>query len=122
MSKYVQWIEHKGKKILFSNYSGLEGEEYLRAIDETKQELLKQPAGSRVLTLTDTSNSHATVATKDKAKEQQAAMKEKGIATQAALVGVSGWQKVIAQLIRRDVYFAQGIEDAKDWLVEQADK
>ena len=122
MSKYVQWIEHKGKKILFNNYSGLEGEEYLRAIDETKQELLKQPVGSRVLTLTDTSNSRATVATKDKAKEQQAAIKEKRIVTCAAIVGVSGWQKVIAQLIRGDVYFAQSVEDAKDWLVEQADE
>jgi phosphohistidine swiveling domain-containing protein len=122
MSTYVQWIEHQGKNILFSNYSGLGGEEYERAIDETKQELLKQPVGSRVLTLTDTSDSHATEATRDKAKEQQSAINEKGITTHAAIVGVSRWQKVIAQLIRRDVYFAQSIEDAKDWLVEQADK
>ncbi len=122
MGKYVQWIEHKGKKILFSNYSGLEGEEYLRAIDETKQELLKQAVGSRVLTLTDTSNSHASTATKDKAKGLQAATKEKGITTRAAIVGVSGWQRVIAQLIRADIHFAPSIEDAKDWLVKQADK
>ena len=48
MSKHVQWIEYKGKKILFhDNYAGLEEKEQIKAIDETQQELLKQPAGGR---------------------------------------------------------------------------
>ena len=122
MSKYVQWIEYRGKKILVSNYSGLEEKEQVKAMDETRQELLKQPAGSQALTVTDVSNARSTAATRDKAKELEAAIKEKGFVSHTAIVGVSGWQKVMAQLIKPDSYFATSIEDAKDWLVRQAGK
>jgi len=122
MSKYVQWIEYRGKKILVSNYSGLEEKEQIKAMEETKQELLKQPAGSQALTLTDVSKAPSTAATRDKAKDLEAAIKGKGFVSHAAIVGMSGWQKTMAQLIKPDAYFAKSIEDAKDWLVEQAGK
>ena len=122
MSKYVQWIEYRGKKILVSNYSGLEEKEQIKAMEETKQELLKQPAGSQALTLTDVSKAPSTAATRDKGKELEAAIAGKGFVSLTAIVGLSGWQKVMAQLIKPDAYFAKSIEDAKDWLVEQAGK
>jgi len=122
MSKYVQWIEYRGKKILVSNYSGLEEKEQIKAMDETKQELLKQPAGSQVLTLTDVSKARSTTTTRDKGKELEAAIKGKEFVSHTAIVGLSGWQQVMAQLIKPDSYFAKSIEDAKDWLVEQAGK
>ena len=35
MGKYVRWIEYRGQKILYSDYSGLRGAEYEVAVDET---------------------------------------------------------------------------------------
>ena len=42
MGKNVQWITHKGKRILFLNAAGMREAEYAAAIDELKQELLKE--------------------------------------------------------------------------------
>ncbi len=122
MSKHIQWITHKGQNILFNDYTGLKGEEYLEAIEETKQELLRHPKGSTILTLTDVSNSVASPDTTKKARELTAATKEHGITSIAASVGMTGIKRSLAQFIRRDVHFAGSIEEAKDWLVGQVDQ
>ena len=53
MNKAVRWIEHQGKKILLNDYTGLKGEQYLAAIEATRQEKLKLPVGTyhRALTI-----------------------------------------------------------------------
>lgn len=122
MSKHIQWIEHKGKRILHSDFSGLKGEEYVRAIDECYREILRQPADSIVLSLTDTSNSLSSSDTTAESKDWEAVVKEKGILMRVAVVGIPLWQKVAAQLIRADIYYASSVEDAKDWLVAQANR
>jgi hypothetical protein len=117
----VQWIEHKGKKILFIQVSGLDEAGYLAALDEAEQELLRQPAGDTVLTLWDISGSHITLKTKDRGKELVAALEKKGITSLTAMVGVTALQRIVAQAISRGdlVYYADSLEAAKDWLVEQ---
>jgi hypothetical protein len=112
----VQWIEHRGKKILLTKVSGLKEEGYLAALDETEQELLRQPAGSNVLLLMDISDSHITLKTKDRGKELVAALEEKGITTVTAMVGVTPLQQVMAQALSKGqgVHYAQNLEAAKD--------
>jgi len=49
MNKYVQFITHKGKRILFVNGAGLSEAECLIAFEEMKQALLKEGKGVLVL-------------------------------------------------------------------------
>jgi hypothetical protein len=44
VSEYWQWIEHKGKRILFINFAGLKEEKaYVQAIADVEREILRQP-------------------------------------------------------------------------------
>ena len=117
MSDRVTWIEHKGTRILYADYTGLSGEAYIRVIEEFKNELKQHPLGS-VVTLTNVTDSNVSEEVKNKFKEltDQTA----GISKAAATIGVTGFKKAIAVLIRRDLYWADSPEDAKDWLANQA--
>lgn len=119
MPPHVQWIEHRGQPILYSNYAGLDEAAYLAAMDETQRELLGQPAGRVVLTVTDVSHGRSSRAIMAKASELAAATRAAGITTVDAVVGVGRLQRPIAQAVRRDLHFAASLEDAKDWLVAQ---
>jgi flagellar motor switch protein FliG len=117
MSDRVSWIEHKGVRILYADYSRLSEEEYIEVIEEFKNELLKQPPGS-VATLTNVTDSTVTNKVKDKLKELSE--QSKGISKGAAAIGVTGFKKAIATFIRKDLYWADSLEEAKEWLAEQS--
>ena len=117
MSDRVSWIEYKGAKILYVDYSGTSEEEFIKTIDEFKNELLKQTPGS-VVTLTNITNAAITDEVRKKLKEL--AKQTKGISKGAAAIGVTGFKKALAVLIKRDLYYANSLEEAKDWLAEQA--
>ncbi len=67
MGKYVQWIEHKGVRILFMNGKGLPEAENFAAQEELKQELLRDRSSPPVLV--DLSKTAMTQKTADKSKE-----------------------------------------------------
>jgi hypothetical protein len=124
MSRYAQWIKHKGKRILFADYSGLRDEdEYLLAFDTTERELLRVPKGTMVPTLLDVTDTLLSPAITERAKKMTEAAKAKGIPdSPTALVGLSGFQKAVVQAMqffRRDIRIVESIEAGKDWLVEQ---
>ena len=73
MGKYVQWIEHKGVRILFLNGKGLAEAENFEAQEELKQELLRDRSSPPVLV--DLSNTAMTQKTSGKSKEVAAATK-----------------------------------------------
>jgi hypothetical protein len=121
MGKYVQWITHKNKKILFLNAKGLREAEYMVAQEELKQELLKERKAA--LVLVDATGTEMTTKTTNKAKEVAAANKAEGIPDgPSVVVGLTGLQKAVAQLFGRGVHFSSTIEEAKDWLVKEDDK
>ena len=66
MGKYVQWITHKGKRILFVNGAGLSEAEYIAAMEEMKQEILKERDGAMVLV--DATKTEMTTPTVDKSQ------------------------------------------------------
>jgi hypothetical protein len=119
VSDRVSWIKHKGARILYADYSGLSGEGYMEVIEEFKNELLKQSPGS-VVTLTNVTDSTVSNEVKDKLKEL--AEETTGISKGAAAIGITGFKKTIAVLIRRDLYWADSLEEAKEWLAEQSKK
>lgn len=119
MTDRLSWIEHKGARILYVDYSGLSEEEHVQTIEAFKNELLKQTPGS-IVTLTNIANTRMTDAVRKKFKEL--AEQTEGISKGAAAIGVTGFKKALAVLIKKDLYYADSLEEAKDWLAEQAKK
>jgi hypothetical protein len=117
LSDRVSWIKYKGARILYADYSGLSEQECIEVISEFQDELLKQSPGS-VVTLTNVTDFHVTTEVKDRFKVL--AEQSKGISKRAATVGVTGFAKAIAVLLRGDMYYTDSLEEAKEWLAEQA--
>ena len=121
MGEHMQWVMHKGKRILFVNCAHLGEAEIIASFEEMKQELLKERTGPMVLI--DISDIDMTTALISKAKELTAATKDAGIKDGPnAIVGLTGLQKAVAQLFGRGVHFADNVEEAKEWLVKQDEK
>ncbi len=122
MARYVQWIEHKGVRILFMNARGLSEPENLSAQEELKQEILRDRSGSSVLV--DLSKTPMSQKTADKSKEVFAATRDAGLpAGPTAIVGLNKLQRTVAQLFDKGMahYFGT-IEEAEDWLVKEEGK
>ncbi len=121
MAKYVQWITHKGVKILFVNGKGLPEKEYVAAFEELKQEILKERTNAP--TLIDLSNTVMTQKTRDKAKEVADTNKALGLPEQpSAVVGLSKLGKMVAQLLTPGTHYFDTVDEAKEWLVKEEGK
>ena len=121
MSKYTQWITYKGKRMLLVNGPGLSEAQYIEAMEEMKQEVLKEKDGA--LVLADVSGIDMTKAVVDKSKAVVNATKEAGIPNRAnVVVGLTGLQRAVAQLFGRGVHFVDTVEQGKEWLVKEDDK
>ena len=121
MGKHVQWIEHKGVRILFLNGKGLAEAENFEAQEELKQELLKDRSSPPVLV--DLSNTVMTQKTSGKSKEVAAATKAIGMPDgPTAVVGLNKLQKAVAQLFGRGSHYFDSLDQAKEWLVKEDNK
>jgi hypothetical protein len=121
LSKYAQWLTHKGKRILFVNGPGLSEAQYIEAMEEMKKEILKEKDGA--LVLVNVSGIEMTKAVINKSKEVVNATKEAGIPDRPnVVVGLTGIQKAVAQLFGRGVHFVDTVDQAKEWLVKEDDK
>ena len=121
MRKYVEWITYKGKRILVVNGPGLKEAQYIEAMEEMKQEVLKEKDGA--LVLANMSGLDMTKAVVNKSREVVNATKEAGIPNRAnVVVGLTGLQKAVAQLFGRGVHFVDTVEQAKELLVKEDDK
>ncbi len=120
MSERVRLISHKGEQILFSDYSGLDEEPYLRELDETivmlKSAIAKRP--SYLLALTNVSNTTTTAKITQKSKECTTLLK--GVKATTAIVGITKTKKVIANIVSPDLQMFDTVDKAKDWLAAEA--
>jgi hypothetical protein len=124
MGQHVNWIEHRGKRIMVVSYAGLRDEEaYLRAVDEFEAETLAQPRGRQFRVVVDVSNSLLTQRITQRNKEVMEKAKAQGIPDcPTALVGLSGLKLAVVQALqffRPDLHVSSSFEEAKDWLVMQ---
>ncbi len=103
------------------NGPGLGEAQYIEAMEEMKQEVLKEKDGA--LVLADVSGIDMTKAVVDKSKEVVNVTKEAGIPNRAnVVVGLTGLQRAVAQLFGRGVHFVDTVEQGKEWLVKEDDK
>ena len=118
MSERIKWIKYKATDILFCDYRELEREEYINAIAEQEKEVLNC-GKKRIFVLLDTTDSHMSKKSTQRAKDLEKKTKEAGITQTIALVGFSGFHKIIGQAIKRDIHFSKNVKEAKEWLVSQ---
>jgi hypothetical protein len=122
----VTWIEHKGKKILYVNYSKL-----MAAKPDQKQEILdtiKKARGiasgsaEKIRFLSDVTDARANTEVMNALKEFAAFTNANNKVEKECVVGVRGIQKILLSGInafaKSKLVMFDDIEEAKDWLVE----
>jgi len=121
MKDRINWIDHMGYKILSADYSKLSEPDYIKTMEEVKDELDKLPSEETVLVMANVTGTKPSMKVRDKGKDVSNAMKRfKGEAN--AVIGVTGVMKVLAKTFTSGMYYAKDESDAKDWLVTQAKK
>lgn len=124
VARYVKWITHKGREMLFMDAAGTSASEGLAAWEEMRQELLKEREVR--LILIDATNAKMEKGTLEKAKAVvEAAKKRPG--TPVAFVGMKdNFQKTMAQLmatrLRLHARFCASLDEGKEWLIKEEDK
>lgn len=119
MAKYVQWITHQGVRILHVNIQGLSEAEQITALDELREELLKERSGTPLLF--DQAGTAMTRKTAEKSREVAAAVRAAGIPSgPSAVVGLNRIQKLVVQVFGQGARYFDGIDEAREWLVKEA--
>jgi hypothetical protein len=116
----VEFITHKGKEILFLDFSYGRPDNIMPFIEEAKKIIAGQPQSS-LLTLTDVTEGQFNNKISDVFKKF--ALHNKPYVKAAAVVGVVGLRKVLYEMVikfsGRQMSVFDTLEEAKDWLVEQ---
>jgi hypothetical protein len=120
ISERVRWITHKEEQILFSNFSSLGEEQYLKEMEETtamlRRAVEKKPL--YLLALTDVTNTTTTA--KITEKSEACRMLLEGVTASTAIVGLTETKRGIARIVSPDLRAFEDPEQAKDWLASQA--
>ena len=116
----INWIEHKGKKILFEDYSGLKEEEMLNVLQDTQA--VYESLSSPVPVLVDLTDANADELFLEEIK--RIGLKYEALIERIGNVGVTGTKKLLATAYHavatqtnKAVYF-KNLEDAKNFLAE----
>ena len=121
MSDRVRWFEHQGLKVLLEDFSNLPEDEFVKAIQEAERLMLE--SGDKVIyAICKMHGVRMTDAVKKAAQALMDNTKPKGIYIHSTMIGMSTVQRILANAIKRDMYFAKTDEDAKAWLLKQAEK
>ena len=113
------FIDHKGKRIFFIDFSDCNAEEILSRIESSRSIIQSQPEAS-VLTLTYVRNARFDRRVSQSLKEYT--RDNKPFVRAAAIVGLSGLMEIILHAVvmftRRKFSIFEDIEEAKDWLAD----
>ena len=115
----IEWIDHKGKKILYINYSGLTKGEEIDQIEKATQILIDTKSKEN-LTLSDLRKALVDQDFVEKSKEKGKISKD--YTKKAAVLGIDGVRKILLKAVNafsgnpREPFST--MEDAKDWLVK----
>jgi hypothetical protein len=116
----IQFIEHKGKKLLHLNFANCSPDEILAAIVKAKTAISSQPHRS-VYTLTDVTDAGFNSKVSEALKEF--VIHNKPYVVAAGVVGVTGLKQVIynavMKLSGRKLTAFDSLAEAKDWLAAQ---
>jgi hypothetical protein len=109
MSERISKVVRDGKVIVILDLSGLKEEEILPLFPAFQEFVVKERCTRLLIDISDT---YTTEKVKAASMASDAYVKEKLGKTSKALVGVKGVQRIIANAIDRNQYFASDREDA----------
>lgn len=117
----VNWVSHKGKKVLFSNYVGCKSADEMIVVLHKEAETLKAQT-NKVLVMADFTDSFANDKYMDEVKKVGSAVLKAKI-EKTATVGITGIKKIlfkgyIAVTGQKNVKLFDTQKEALDWLVE----
>lgn len=115
----LQWIDHQGKRIVRMDVHNMSIEQYVKEVEAAAQFILdaKPAADSVLLLVCGTQPGGSLDASSAAWKVFQARVK--GLMKAQSVSGLTGFMRVVARLVVRDLYFASSEEDGKNWLVRQ---
>lgn len=117
----VQFIQHKGRKILHLNFADCRSDEVLQVIEQAKS-TIKTQSHQSVYTLTDVTNTAFNSAVSEAMKEF--VLHNKPYVAASAVVGVTGLKQIIfnavMKLTGRKLTAFEDLNAAKDWLASHA--
>lgn len=115
----IEWIEFKGREILFNDRSNLSPDNIIRNVNEVKT-LIMNSGKRNILYLIDNSNTSIIPKVKDHIKN--AGKELDPYIKKTAVLGASLPQKVLLNLLnkitRMSIMVFDNIENAKEWLIE----
>ncbi len=123
MARGAHIVNYQGKEIYFIDYSHIEtSEEFLKTMREAAafREKVKSMGKKDLLVLVDITGSYPSMEVFDELKKAGRIIRE--ITRKEAIVGITGYKKVLLQIIRTftnlDFHVFETIEKAKNWLVK----
>ena len=114
MSERIASVQHNGKTVLISDFSGLMGDELMATMEKAIERDKAAPPNSRLLV--DITGCRISKSIGDKAVEM--GHEADRLKFKQAIVGVTGVQKVIFMAFNRKMHVASSREDAMNWLTK----
>jgi len=102
----IKWVEFNGKKILFADYSNVNEDQFVEGIEEQEKES-ENAEGKMVLHLMDFTKAPMKKRAQKRADEMMANLQAKGFSVRSACFGITGLQRVIASMVKKDIFFAK---------------
>ncbi|MHA2367149.1 MAG: hypothetical protein ACXAC7_24570 [Candidatus Hodarchaeales archaeon] len=120
----VTWIEHKGREILYIDYSGLDArsnkEDILGVIEEFKKKALEKKA--KTLFLSNVTDAYTDSFIFSELKAAAKFCVDNNLIEKECIVGIKGIKKAFVKIIntfaRTTLVTFNSVDKAKDWLVE----
>ncbi len=124
MMDRVTWIEHKGKNILYIDYSGLNAKKdrelLLKIIEELKNQAFSKPTKS--LFLSNVTDAYTDSFILSKLKDVAKFCTDNNLVEKECVVGLGGLKKTFIKIVnafaQSKLVMFESVEEAKDWLVE----
>ncbi|MCP4761567.1 MAG: hypothetical protein GY870_07280 [archaeon] len=120
----IKWIKHKGKDILYLDYSNLrgskDGEVFTQIIDNAKTLIVEKK--EKVLFLTNSIDGTADTKVMKLLKDFAKYCKDNDFIEKECVVGITGVKKVLLNAVNKfaktNLEIIETVEKAKDWLVQ----
>lgn len=119
MTDNIKILTHKNQKVVFVDLSKLNEEQILATHPAIKETMISSKIR---LLLLDTTNTSTTPKIRDSSKVITIQIEAKIGKTLTSIVGLRPLQKIIANAIIKDIYFARDIEAGLNWLTENSAK
>lgn len=113
MDVKINLISEGDVQIVFSNFSGLKVEEIVEQFPKMEELAINNNVRNFIL---DISNTFSNNVIRQESKASIDRIKDKLGNILVVLIGVKGIQKIIANAISSDMYFAKDYDDAVNWL------